>query len=595
MNNPFLSLHKSIPAKLFVVNLLIITVFGLITLAVFFSFYHIKDVLRTVFAKNVSQIAENAQLGRELARVLADTNLVVSTFYGKEELLKTGTRDIVPRAANLEAIATDMQLKEFLGKFNRKIRKVFEQCIVVNRTYREIEVMDQKLDSTLNDLTESVSDKILDMAGKGKDTAMLEELTFMVSGYRETLPLITITFVRLGLDYFEKPMKETGHPVLSLLNDLQLRLRALAGSDHDIAEYGRHLTDDVQKYKDTILLFHKAARELHARKNEMDSGKEGLLIMMDDMDEHIAKMTGQGVDKLIRNILGWITLGSLLISVFIVALVIISFHQSRSITSSLKQIIKGLKNASEELTGASDHVESASKKLALDTSEQAAALQETTSALEEINFVTRQNADNANSADSIVKVSLKGIEEANISMSRLIRSMDEISCASEEIRKIIKAIDDIAFQTNLLALNAAVEAARAGETGAGFAVVADEVRNLAMRSAEAAKNTAAIIENTVGKVEDGSRQVSVVSDTFDRMETDAGKVSELVGEVAASSKEQARGIDHISRTVTDIDNVVQRNAAKSEELAATSEEMNAQAGQMSEFVQYLAVLAGWRH
>jgi methyl-accepting chemotaxis protein len=219
-------------------------------------------------------------------------------------------------------------------------------------------------------------------------------------------------------------------------------------------------------------------------------------------------------------------------------------------------------------------------------------LEQTSASLEEINGTTRQNAERANHSDRIVKDSVKSIERADISMGRLIGSMKEISRASEQTRKIIKTIDEIAFQTNLIALNAAVEAARAGEAGAGFAVVADEVRNLAMRSAQAVKNTAGIIEATVKKVEDGSELVTAVHETFSRAETDIRKIGELAGSVAVSSNEQAQGISQISKMVSGMEETVQRSAASGEELAATSEEMNKQAFGVKEFVQELAVLAG---
>jgi methyl-accepting chemotaxis protein len=168
--------------------------------------------------------------------------------------------------------------------------------------------------------------------------------------------------------------------------------------------------------------------------------------------------------------------------------------------------------------------------------------------------------------------------------------MDEISHAGEETSKIIKTIDEIAFQTNLLALNAAVEAARAGEAGAGFAVVADEVRNLAMRAADAAKNTASLIEGTVKKVSEGSELVSGTNDAFQKVAQSASKVGELVGEIAAASNEQSQGIGQINTAVTEMDTVVQQNAANAEESASASEEMTAQAEQMKQMVGELVAM-----
>ncbi len=188
----------------------------------------------------------------------------------------------------------------------------------------------------------------------------------------------------------------------------------------------------------------------------------------------------------------------------------------------------------------------------------------------------------------------KVVSSASESMNHLISSMTEISKASEETSKIIKTIDEIAFQTNLLALNAAVEAARAGEAGAGFAVVADEVRNLALRAAEAAKNTANLIEGTVKKIKGGSDIVEKTHGEFTKVAASASKIGELIGEVTAASNEQSQGVEQINKAVAEMDKVVQTNASNAEESAAASEEMNAQAEQIKVYVGELAAILDGR-
>ncbi|MBF0477375.1 MAG: MCP four helix bundle domain-containing protein [Deltaproteobacteria bacterium] len=210
----------------------------------------------------------------------------------------------------------------------------------------------------------------------------------------------------------------------------------------------------------------------------------------------------------------------------------------------------------------------ASHSLAEGASQQAAAIEETSSSLEEMTSMTKQNADNAAEANRLVKEVNQVIAVANDSMARLSLSMEETSRASEETSKIIKTIDEIAFQTNLLALNAAVEAARAGEVGAGFAVVANEVRSLAMRAAEAARNTSALIENTRKKVTTGTELVTKTKEDFCNVATTSQKVGELIGEIAAASTEQAQGIGQINKAIVEVDTVTQRNASSAEELAA---------------------------
>jgi methyl-accepting chemotaxis protein len=271
---------------------------------------------------------------------------------------------------------------------------------------------------------------------------------------------------------------------------------------------------------------------------------------------------------------------------------LLAFFITRSITKPIHIVIDGLEAGASQVSGAAGQISLAATSLSEGTSEQAAAVEETSSSLEQMASMTKQNAENASQANRLMIEASRIVAEANESFGHLTQSMGEISRASEETQKIIKTIDEIAFQTNLLALNAAVEAARAGEAGAGFAVVADEVRNLALRAAEASRNTEGLIEETVKRVKDGSTLLSKTGQDFERVSSSVAKSAELVGEIAAASSEQAQGIDQINRAVAEMDKVIQRNAASAEESAAASEEMNAQAEQMKEHVGKLVEMVG---
>ena len=263
------------------------------------------------------------------------------------------------------------------------------------------------------------------------------------------------------------------------------------------------------------------------------------------------------------------------------------FFLGRRISGPITRAVEELADASDQIATAANQVSSSSQQLAEGASEQAAAIEETSSSLEEMSSMTKHNAENANQTNKLISGTKETVARASETMDKLTASMGEISRAGEETSKIIKAIDGIAFQTNLLALNAAVEAARAGEAGAGFAVVADEVRNLAMRAAEAAKNTANLIEGTVRKVKDGSELVEKTDAEFREVVFSVVKSGELVGEISAASQEQAQGIEQVNKAVSEMDEVVQQNAANAEESASASEELSAQAKRMKDIVRAL--------
>ena len=263
--------------------------------------------------------------------------------------------------------------------------------------------------------------------------------------------------------------------------------------------------------------------------------------------------------------------------------------------SVIRTSVFGLASAGQELDSAAQQVSNSSQTLAEGASQQAASLEETSASLEEMASMTRQNAENARQADQLMKDSDSTVGRANLSMGELSRAMEKITAASNETAKINKNIDAIAFQTNLLALNAAVEAARAGEAGAGFAVVADEVRNLAIRAAEAARNTADLIEGTIDRTREGSELVARTNEAFQEVASSSRKVAELVGEIAGSSSEQAQGIDQVNRATNEMDKVTQAVAANAEESAAASQELSGQASTMRGYVTSLDQLVGGNH
>ena len=263
------------------------------------------------------------------------------------------------------------------------------------------------------------------------------------------------------------------------------------------------------------------------------------------------------------------------------------------ISLRLRSLTESVSQGSSEVTSAAAQISQQSQALAQGASQQAGSLQETSAAAEQITAMTRKNGDNAQQAAAeMEKVSAK-VSDSDQSLGEMIASMREITDSNGKIARIIKVIDEISFQTNILALNAAVEAARAGDAGQGFAVVADEVRSLAARSANAAKDTAILIEDSLTKSNAGSTKLTQVVTVFSGISESAAKVKTLIDEVSLGSAEQTRGIEQVLRSIQQMDQITQASAASAEQGAATSEELSAQADAMNGIAQELmAVVEG---
>ncbi len=256
---------------------------------------------------------------------------------------------------------------------------------------------------------------------------------------------------------------------------------------------------------------------------------------------------------------------------------------------NLDKALQQVSEAAEQVTSASNQISSGSQSLAQGANEQASSLEEVSSSLEEMASMTKQNADNATQAKSLSGESEQNTKTGTEAMERMSSAINRIKESSDQTAKIVKTIDEIAMQTNLLALNAAVEAARAGEAGRGFAVVAEEVRNLAQRSAQAAKNTADMISESVKNADDGVKIADEVSQSFESIATSTKKVNDLIAEIAAASQEQSQGIDQVNSAVAQMDKVTQQNAANSEESASAAEELSSQAEELKTMIDEFAL------
>ncbi|MEJ1162529.1 methyl-accepting chemotaxis protein [Variovorax sp. CCNWLW186] len=267
-------------------------------------------------------------------------------------------------------------------------------------------------------------------------------------------------------------------------------------------------------------------------------------------------------------------------------------HAIQGMRDSLAKVVGEVRTGTDAIATASGQIAAGNQDLSSRTEEQASSLEETAASMEELTSTVKQNADNARQANQLALSASEVAVRGGGVVSQVVDTMGSINTSSKKIVDIIGVIDGIAFQTNILALNAAVEAARAGEQGRGFAVVASEVRNLAQRSGAAAKEIKGLIDDSVGKVEAGSRQVAEAGRTMDEIVDSVKRVTDIMGEITAASQEQSTGIEQVNQAIAQMDQVTQQNAALVEEAAAAAQSMQEQAASLVEAVSVFKLEGG---
>ena len=392
------------------------------------------------------------------------------------------------------------------------------------------------------------------------------------------------------LETYKGTFEENTTTIRKSLDDLQPLLRGAdakavaAEIDSNVAEWLPHFTQVVAKAKNgdiaeanrirkdvTGPIYKKIGKIAHQLAAIEMAG-------LADEKEMLAQQYGHSC---------WISAGLLATFVLVSIGVLVMVRQ---ITSHLREATVQLSQAAEQVSSAASQVSSSSKLLAQGASEQATSLEQTAASTEEINAMARQNSGKSNSATELVDVSQEHFGKTDTVLESMMVAMGEIHTSGEKVSKIIKVIDEIAFQTNILALNAAVEAARAGEAGLGFAVVADEVRNLAQRCAQAARDTTALIEDSVARSNEGKSKVNEVADAIRSTADEAAKIKALVHQVKIGSEEQARGLEQVSRSIVQMEKVTHGTAATAEETASASDELSSQAIALQQIVQWLTVM-----
>jgi methyl-accepting chemotaxis protein len=356
-----------------------------------------------------------------------------------------------------------------------------------------------------------------------------------------------------------------------------------------------------ERYRDAIqrtLSLSDASQREQAEELYVGEGRPAVLKLMKTIDAEVAfnKTNGdrnaQRADEAIERS-QWLTGILLLLSLAAGGAALVSIVLK--VNRTLRRAVMDLSVSSQQVYSAASQIAASSQSLAQGASEQSASLQQVSASGEEISAMTASSAEKSRGAAQSMAESFQQIGQANTTLEEMLKSMQEINSSSQKISKIIKVIDEIAFQTNILALNAAVEAARAGEAGAGFAVVADEVRSLAQRCAQAAGDTAALIEDSISKTHEGTLKVDRVANVIHSLTTSSSSIKTLVEEVSSSSEQQAHGVAQIAQAVLQMQQVTQKAAAGAEESASAGEELTAQSASLDTIVQRLATLVGVRN
>ena len=488
---------------------------------------------------------------------------------------------------------------------SRSVGTIKGQVAEIGRLSQDMELILTRLDRARRDFSQLrdtvfadnlypffglIQDELAQAQGDDQTTKdRLNRYTTASNSMWDNYEAANLTFWQGQADRSLEEISRSAELISKSISDLESLLSESA-LPAEVLTSGRDLAKkmpEIRQALDTFIAIWKERDENGLKSSEL---MRSISLNLTDLATKAGETSAKGADQTRRNVssalaASFVGLGLTLIAGLLCALVI-----GRGVTGSIKTAITRIVSGSGYVEQNAGILAEAANTLSHGASQNASSLQDIASALEELSAMTGRNSENANQADSLMQGARNDVTQAEHSMTDVIRAMAEISASGKEIGNIIKTIDEISFQTNLLALNAAVEAARAGEAGAGFAVVADEVRNLATRSAEAAKNTAGLIDGTIKNIGTGSDLVRQTAEGFERVSQSVSRVGNLLSEVAEASQEQAQGISQITRSMAEMDKVTQDNLAASSQAAGASSDLADQAEELMDTVSQLSTM-----
>jgi methyl-accepting chemotaxis protein len=527
------------------------------------SLSDIENKLNDIFSIRLPAIDYIIEADRDLQQLLVAERSIIFSAKSSEKFqsfindYNENFQQSIDRIGKYEALVTTKEEKDILTKYfdARKEWEVISKQVVDGRLEDTREGSRLALDLTLGDASEKfeVMRTYLDQLTGINLTAAEEARKKAGKTYKLALMLffgiIFIgIFISLVLTFLLS--KNIGEPIVLITEGA----RKISLGDISLKGINKNKLDKINLRNDELGIISKAFGKLIEYQQE----KVAISDMISNNNLAVNVTVSSEDDKLGKALSKTVT----------------------SLNNSLKQV----NDAVEQVTSGSSQVAQASQSLSQGATEQASSLEEITSSITEINSQAKQNAENATEASGLTKQSMENATQGNTQMKELVTAMNDINNSADEIKKIVKVIDDIAFQTNLLALNANVEAARAGKYGKGFAVVAEEVRNLAGRSAESVQETTAMVEDAIKNIENGNTLVESTATQLTEIMESASKAADLVEEIATASREQTQGLDQINQGLGQVDQVTQSNTANAEESASAAEELAGQAEQLKSVV-----------